>query len=438
MYTQVGGAPQSIVDIPDHLYMGARYTGGTPDFGYNGYLKEFRTTKNYIEPGWVVTDYNNQNSPSTFYSMGTEETSGVASGYSYYRTITVDNTKVSGSSNLTDFPMLVGGTYSYLKDTGNGGKVTNSNGYDIEFSSNSDGTGKLDHEIERYVNTSGEVVFWVKIPDLDYNNDTVIYMWYGNSSVTTSQENVNETWNANHKAVYHLKEDPTGGSPQFTDSTSNGLDGSAVGTWASGDSQPGQVGYALEFDGADYIDTGDPGIVEGTAWTFRAWARSDAIYTSNCLWSEGDRSSFYNMYFSDTHVTGGVRGFYENPNGAFLFGYSTSVADDSWYMVHVVQTALNDRKLYIDGVNVGTNDTTSRTAPNTAESYLGVLDYSGFDQIFTGWIDEARYMTSALTAGELVTQYNNESTPSTFYAVGAEQPLGVVGTHIFGDEGLVA
>ena len=361
----------------------------------------------------------------------------ITAGYQYKRTITVDNTKVSGSSNLTNYPMLVGGTYAYLADTGNGGKVTDSNGYDIEFSSDSAGVTKLDHEIERYINTSGEVVFWVRIPTLDYNDDTVIYVWYGNSSVTTSQENVNGTWNANHRAVWHLKEDPTGGSPQFTDSTSNGLNGSAVGTWASGDSQPGQVGYAIELNDTVYINTGDTGVVEGTAWTVRMWGRTDVTTAGNCIWSEGQKGAFYNLYMGDTAMTGGIRSVYENPGGVALFNYNTDLSDDAWYLIHVVQTALDDRKLYVNGVNVGTNDTTSRSAPSTAESYLGVVNYDGFGQMFEGWIDEARVMTSALTVGELVTEYNNEDSPSTFYALGDETPT-AVGTHIFGDEGLVS
>jgi len=96
--------------------------------------------------------------------------------FSHYRTITVDHT-LCGASNSTDFPVLVSGTYTYLKTTGNGGEVTNANGYDIGFYSDSGLTTKLDWEVEKYVSTTGEIVAWVRIPTLSHTSDTVIYIY---------------------------------------------------------------------------------------------------------------------------------------------------------------------------------------------------------------------------------------------------------------------
>src|SRR5258708_1915975 len=74
--------------------------------------------------------------------------------YSYERTITIDHTKVP-TSDQTDFPVLVSGTYSYLGTVANGGKVQNANGYDIIFTIGPDGANKLDHEIESYDPATG-------------------------------------------------------------------------------------------------------------------------------------------------------------------------------------------------------------------------------------------------------------------------------------------
>jgi len=53
-------------------------------------------------------------------------------GYPYSRSITIDHTKVP-NTDQSNFPVLISGTYSYLKTLANGGNVQNANGYDIIF-----------------------------------------------------------------------------------------------------------------------------------------------------------------------------------------------------------------------------------------------------------------------------------------------------------------
>ena len=59
----------------------------------------------------------------------------------------IDADSVSGSTDLTDFPILFSFTDAQLADVPNGGLVQNSNGYDIAFSTG-DGTTALDFELE--------------------------------------------------------------------------------------------------------------------------------------------------------------------------------------------------------------------------------------------------------------------------------------------------
>jgi hypothetical protein len=179
-------------------------------------------------------------------------------GYSFRKLITVDNTQVSGTADLTNFPVLINrATDSDLISVANGGEVRSNNGYDIAFTA-ADGVTQLDHEIELYVATTGQYVAWVRIPTLAWNVDTDIYMYYGNSSVTTDQS-TNATWDTNYKGIYHLKEDPsTAGAGGIKDATSNGNDGTDQGGMVAGDQVAGQVGGAFSFDnGAKYVDFGD-------------------------------------------------------------------------------------------------------------------------------------------------------------------------------------
>ena len=126
--------------------------------------------------------------------------------YVYNRIITIDNTKVSGSQNLTNYPMLFHITEDYLKTVANGGKIQNNNGYDIVFYTE-DGATKLDHEIIKYNGSIGEFKAYIEIPTLNYNNDTIIKMFYSNANISSSQENITGTWNSNYKAVWHLDAD---------------------------------------------------------------------------------------------------------------------------------------------------------------------------------------------------------------------------------------
>ena len=82
----------------------------------------------------------------------------------YARSITIDFTKVSATTQ-TDFPVLISGTYPYLAAIPTlGGKVANASGYDVGFYSDAGLTTKLKWETEKYVSTTGEVAYWVKVP----------------------------------------------------------------------------------------------------------------------------------------------------------------------------------------------------------------------------------------------------------------------------------
>lgn len=171
--------------------------------------------------------------------------------YKYRRAITIDADQVSGTSDLTNFPVLIDGTFSYLASTGNGGKVTNANGYDIIFASDANGSTQLDHEIENYNASTGQMTMWVNVPTIDFDEDTTIYVFYGNSGVSTSQEDASGVWSNGDVGVFHLNQDPSGSSPQIIDSTINNLDGTSAGSMTSGDLVSGKIGDAISFDGSD-------------------------------------------------------------------------------------------------------------------------------------------------------------------------------------------
>src|SRR5690606_13871338 len=80
------------------------------------------------------------------------------SDWQYRMKVTVDNTKVAAT--VTDFPVLINSTFDEWKDDLNDGHVEQIDGGDILFTLD-DGTTKLEHEIESYDRTTGNLIAWV-------------------------------------------------------------------------------------------------------------------------------------------------------------------------------------------------------------------------------------------------------------------------------------
>jgi hypothetical protein len=125
------------------------------------------------------------------------------SNWQYRKKLTIDYTKVGAT--LSNFPVLV----SLSSDSDLAARAR-SDGYDSLFTS-SDGTTKLDHEIEQYTSATGQLVAWVRIPSLSNSADTSIHMYYGYASAT-NQQNVTGVWNANggtatnYSGVWHINQ----------------------------------------------------------------------------------------------------------------------------------------------------------------------------------------------------------------------------------------
>ena len=161
-------------------------------------------------------------------------------GWSYRKPITIAYGQVSGASSLINFPMDV----SWASDS-NLSAGAQSSGNDILFTA-SDGVTKLNHEIEQYTSSTGQLASWVQIPSLSPTANTVIYMYYGNSSAS-NQQNAASVWDSNYKGVWHLPQNPTGSAPQLLDSTSNAYNLTVTTGSAGAATSTGQIGGAVSF-----------------------------------------------------------------------------------------------------------------------------------------------------------------------------------------------
>ncbi|MHA2404664.1 MAG: DUF2341 domain-containing protein, partial [Candidatus Kariarchaeaceae archaeon] len=301
----------------------------------NGTIDEFRLSNVSRSADWITTEFNNQIDPSSFYVISSEKVQSEwpYPDFQYRKKITVDNTKVSGTSTLEDFPMLID-LYDYDLRT-----LVQPDGDDIAFT---DVTGTLlDYEIElfnqTYNNTHAHLVAWVRVPSLSATINTNITMYYGNSTLS-SQENVEGVWDANFKVVHHLEEDPTG---TIYDSTSNNNDATSYGTMTSNDQVSGKINGALDFDGSDdYISWTTA--ISSTSGTYSWW-----MYTHSVV---GERN-----YIADDAYRRRISLWddvvkIETDTEAEYFDFTTSsISANTW--AHIVFVRSGDvGDLYVDGL----------------------------------------------------------------------------------------
>ena len=84
--------------------------------------------------------------------------------YGYRKKLSIDSALVSGNTDLTNMPVLVSFTDADLRHVGEPipGKVEHANGFDIVFTDLVTTGTKLDHEIESYKASTGEIVMWAR------------------------------------------------------------------------------------------------------------------------------------------------------------------------------------------------------------------------------------------------------------------------------------
>jgi len=154
----------------------------------------------------------------------------------YRKLITIDHTLVNG--DLTNFPVLISTTDPDLAS------AAQHNGHDILFIKYNDNTTILNHEIEYYDYTTGQLIAWTNIPTLSTTTDTKLWMYYGNP-LSPDQQHIETTWDSHYLAVQHLEE-TTGIA---TDSTLHNNDGTPIG--ALNQNTLGKIDGADEFEGID-------------------------------------------------------------------------------------------------------------------------------------------------------------------------------------------
>ncbi len=320
--------------------------------------------------------------------------------------ITVDNSQVL--EGLTDFPVYVdlGDLPTSFFDN------TESDGRDIRITE-ANGTTELPYDLTVFnpSTDTGELHFKA---DLSSTTDTEFFIYYANSSApqhlpgdTYGSRNV---WTNSYSLRYALDDSPVAASPQFKDSTSNSNDAVARATFTSSDLVTGKLGNAIELDSTDT----DGGIFENSLLY-------PGTFTASMWW----RSSTTGFAIaSSTGVSEKIGPFTTVAGKLFVRTTLTASSDNTvnfpphfaWNHIVVTRNSANKVDMYVNGSSTRLFADVAQTGNSQWHAFGG---QSG--QEFHGLLDELRFSNANRSSGWVRTEYNNQASPSSFYALSAEE-----------------
>ena len=336
--------------------------------------------------------------------------------------ITINSSQVE--TDLINFPILINITDTDLRDD------AQDDGDDIAFILYSDDSTKLNHEIEMFNGSTGQLYAWVNITNLSSSVDTKMWMYYNNSGCT-SQENIHGVWDSNFIGVWHFEES----SGVAEDSTSNELNGSFNGNLP--DAKSSQIYLGQDFDGADdYIEVTDPGtgsILDfnyGDDITISVWIKPTALPSYGCIL---EKDPYEDMNYGLQNVGQQLNIFYRDSADTYYPEYLTTenvLSTGTWYYATATYTfgTGSTAKIYIDGNerlaswNVGNGNDAPLLSNNPL--WFGADDIGSPgspDEEFNGIIDEVRISNIIRNSSWITTSYNTMKNHSTFINIESEE-----------------
>lgn len=363
--------------------------------------------------------------------------------YANVKQITIDGSQVGGSSgSITDYPLLISGTYvgtgsdPDLRVTGSGGDIQNvdttatatgSNDApaDLAFYDDQSLTTQYDHEVIKYDSSTGEFKCYVRIPTLSKSANTVLYMFYNDSGVTTSQENVGGTWNSNFSAVYHFEQtsgnriDSSGNSNTLTDQATV-TSGTKIGNSADMERDNNEFLSITNAAQTGMTFEGDFSILTWVNFETQPSASVQQVWVTR--WQTGATTLF--LQFREGSTNEGIQVQLQGSvSGTVTNTADVSISASTWYRAVVTfDESAGTAKVYLTGSQAGADltgyDTTTQTS--SADVRIGMFSTNGTNRLngFDGQMDEFFVRTDAVDADYVLTDYNNQNSPGTFYTIG--------------------
>jgi hypothetical protein len=222
-------------------------------------------------------------------------------------------------------------------------------------------------------------------------------------------------WESSVKGRWHLD-----GSLVLTDSTSSNITLTNNGTATS---TTGQIGNGASFTAASSqyltaaLDASSGTGANYTQFTVSFWARPNSAVSTYGMFqwavSGQPQSGGPSVYARHNDTSGGKTTLYADPAGYIVV--DATGTSDAWHLYTYTFDGSNYHIYFDDTEPVSAGAGTWSNA-NAILAYFG----TGFAGYSTMLIEELLLGNSAVTLNRQKVHYNNQSSPSTFYAVGSE------------------
>jgi len=304
---------------------------------------------------------------------------------------------------LSYFPVLVSTADNDLQ------VKAQDDGDDILFMDGIGVANKLYHEIEHYDGSTGEFVAWVNIPSVSHDEDTVLYMYYGNPGCS-SQQVPERVWDSNYLAVWHLE--------TLSDSTNNDYDFSNNGA-SSG--QTGKIGNCYGFDSTYSEYLYHPTLLDNgyNKLTVEIWFKRTFADPYRYIISKENVNSD-NRFGIAIPDNNRFRGFVKCSGTQASSDSSSIVSQDEWYYGALVYSSGNPIHVYLNDSYTTSGNSPGNVLAGTHKNFVAGCCWD-INFFFDGYIDEIRISDNARSVEWITTTYNNQDDLSNFLSFGPEE-----------------
>lgn len=286
---------------------------------------------------------------------------------------------------------------------------------------------QLDYEIQKFDNTTGELIAWVKHHLISDGN--LVYIYYENP-FAIDEQNPNAVW-SDYEAVWHLNNNVVG-LDTILDSTANPRNGTAENGVLS---VPGKIGKALDFDGIDdgvslgVVPLGDKLMMDS----------SDIAISFIVKPGYAGADNFQRIIAKSNGAGGGDDGWAVTIRNiapaAILFLVDNNEAirkcnalpNDTNFHHVVITKKHNDLEgeLYVDGVPTSPTLGTTIIPNIQANMAIGRLA-SGADRFYDGLMEQVTVSKIMPNQDRVTTEFNNKMNPDLFFTISPKENLKVI------------
>jgi hypothetical protein len=262
----------------------------------------------------------------------------------------------------------------------------------------------------------------VKVPYI--NNGTVIYVYYGNSTIASSMQNPQALW-ADYKGVWHLT--------TVNDSTANAVNLTNTGTVSFSTTSPKiytNADYGSSNTSKYLVKASNNLGILGGGITMQSWVKigtAPANSANENIIEQQNSSKMIDyrlLYAADSSGNKSVKFVRDKIGSGWQEASSAStLTTGTWYHVAMTYNGTNIQG-YLNGALVATaaasGDGTA-AAPNEVAMGVHRINSAATSDFLKGMMDEARISELAMSADRIATEYNNQNDPATFWSLGSEE-----------------